>query len=153
MELEESLQIQESIYNDFLFHSRANVPNKWAVKMMDYRFINNKLEERGISIRDSWKLSSSELAQVLGVDMLIRARVKNERIMSKAAAMGINVGVSVIRDVFSNSGSSLEVTDTKASENEMSISLYHSSKREAIARVADHKKLKIRKLPIYHKDE
>ncbi|HQS53322.1 MAG TPA: hypothetical protein PLN99_15635, partial [Daejeonella sp.] len=103
MEIEESSKIQESIYDDLLFRATSSdLRNKWSVKLMDYRLINSKLQENGISIKDSWKLSSAELAKILGADMLIRTRVKNNRIMSEAAAAGINVGVSVLRDVISS---------------------------------------------------
>lgn len=153
MEIEESSKIQESIYDDLLFRATSSdLRNKWSVKLMDYRLINSKLQENGISIKDSWKLSSAELAKILGADMLIRTRVKNNRIMSEAAAAGINVGVSVLRDVISSSSGPVYVPRARASENDMSLSLYHSSKSEAIARISSERKLRARKLPVYVKN-
>ncbi|HQT22846.1 MAG: hypothetical protein B7X86_07665 [Sphingobacteriales bacterium 17-39-43] len=153
MEIEESSKIQESIYDDLLFRATSSdLRNKWSVKLMDYRLINSKLQENGISIKDSWKLSSAELAKILGADMLIRTRVKNNRIMSEAAAAGINVGVSVLRDVISSGSGPVYVPRARASENDMSLSLYHSSKSEAIARISSERKLRARKLPVYVKN-
>ncbi|MDP3469509.1 MAG: hypothetical protein Q8S11_14305 [Daejeonella sp.] len=153
MELEQSGQIQESLYDDLLFRATSSrVRNKWSVKLMDFRLINSKLEENGISIRDSWKVPSAELAKILGVDMIIRTRVQNNRIMSEAAAAGINVGVSVLRDVISSSSGPVYVPRARASENDMSLSLYHSSKPEAVSRISSERKLRVRKLPVYVKN-
>lgn len=153
MEIEQSGKIQESIYDELLFHAtNSDLRNKWSVKLMDFRLINSKLQEKGISIKDSWKLSSEELSGILGTDMLIRARVQNTRIMSEAAAAGINVGASILRGVLNNGNSTAYVPGTRASENEMSISLYHSSKAEAVSRISSERKLRARKLPVYVKN-
>ncbi len=153
MEIEQSGKIQESIYDDLLFHATSSdVRNKWSVKLMDFRLINSKLEEKGISMKESWKLSSEELSGILGTDMLIRARVQNTRIMSEAAAAGINVGASILRGVLNNGNSTAYVPRTRANENDMSISLYHSSKSEAVARISSERKLRARKLPVYVKN-
>lgn len=150
MEIEQSGKIQESIYDDLLFHATSSdLRNKWSVKLMDFRLINSKLEENGISIKDSWKLSSAELAKILGANMLIRTRVQNKRIMSEAAAAGINVGASVLRGVLNNGSSTGYVPGARASENDMSLSLYHSSKSEAVARISSERKLRAKKLPVY----
>jgi len=153
MEIEQSGKIQESIYDELLFHAtNSDLRNKWSVKLMDFRLINSKLQEKGISIKDSWKLSSEELSGILGTDMLIRARVQNTRIMSEAAAAGINVGASILRGVLNNGNSTAYVPGTRANENEMSISLYHSSKAEAVSRISSERKLRARKLPVYVKN-
>jgi hypothetical protein len=153
MEIEQSGKIQESIYDELLFHAaNSDLRNKWSVKLMDFRLINSKLQEKGISIKESWKLSSEELSGILGADMLIRARVQNTRIMSEAAAAGINVGASILRGVLNNGNSTAYVPGTRANENEMSISLYHSSKAEAVSRISSERKLRARKLPVYVKN-
>ncbi len=152
MEIEQSRKIQESVYDDLLFHATSKkVRNKWGVKLMDFRVINNKLEENGISIQDSWKVSSAELANILGADMLVRIRANNKRIMSEAAAAGINVGVSVLHDVLSSSSAPVYWSGARASENDLSLSLYHSSKAEAVSRISAERKLRVKKLPVYVK--
>lgn len=153
MEIEQSGKIQESIYDDLLFRATSSdLRNKWSVKLMDFRLINSKLQEKGISIKESWKLSSEELSGILGTDMLIRARVQNTRIMSEAAAAGINVGASILRGVLNNGNSTAYVPGTRANENDMSLSLYHSSKSEAVARISSERKLRAKKLPVYVKN-
>lgn len=151
MESEQSYSVQESIYDQLLLHAKSKaIRNKWQVSVMDYRVINSKLESSGISLKDSWKIPSDELAKILGADMLVRARVQNQRIMSEAAAAGINVGVSVLRDVLSSSNASpVYVPRAKASESDMSLTLYHSSRPAVVASVSSEKKLKVRKLPVY----
>jgi len=153
MEIEQSGKIQESIYDDLLFRaSSTEVRNKWSVKLMDYRLINSKLQENGISMKDSWKVPTAELAKILGADMLIRTRIQNTRIMSEAAAAGINVGVSVLRGVLNNGNSTGYIPGARASENDMTLSLYHSSKSEAVSRISSERKLRVRKLPVYVKN-
>jgi hypothetical protein len=155
MELEQSRKIQESIYDELLFRAKGrDVRNKWSVRLMDFRLINSKLEENGISIMDSRKVPSAELARILGADMLIRARVQNTRIMSEAAAAGINVGVSILRGVLNNGNSTTHVpgAGARATENDMTLSLYHYSKSEAVARINSERKLRIRKLPVFVKN-
>lgn len=151
MESEQSYAIQESVYDQLLLHAKSNtIRSKWEVSVMDYRIINSKLESSGISLKDSWKIPSNELAKILGTDMLVRAKVQNQRIMSEAAAAGINVGVSVLRDVLSSSTASpVYVPRAKANESDMSLTLYHSSRPSAVARVSSEKKLKVKKLPVY----
>lgn len=150
MEVEQSASFQEAIYEDFLFHASDKViRNKWDVTMMDIRVINAKLKEQGISLQDSWKLPSDELAKLLGADMLIRARVQNVRYMSQAAATGINVGVSVLEGVLNRGRSSVYVPRAVAGESDMSLSLYHTSKSEAVARMTVENKFKVRRLPVY----
>jgi len=151
MESEHSHAIQESVYDQLLFHAKSkSIRKKWEVSVMDYRLINSKLESSGISLKDSWKMPSSELAKILGTDMLIRARVQNQRIMSEAAAAGINVGVSVLRDVLSNTTAApVYVPRARANDSDMSLSLFHSSESAAVARVSGEIKLKVRKLPVY----
>ena len=153
MEAEQSTAFQEAIYQNFLFHAADKmIRNKWDVTMMDIRVINAKLKEQGISLQDSWKLPSDELAELLGADMLIRARVQNVRYMSQAAATGINVGVSVLEGVLSSGRSSVYVPRAVAGESDMSLSLYHESKSEAVARMTAEYKFKVRKLPVYVKN-
>lgn len=153
MESEQSVEFQEAIYQDLLFHaSNRTIRHKWDVTMMDIRVINAKLKEQGITLQDSWKLPSDELAKILGADMLVIARIQNVRYMSQAAATGINVGASILEGVISRGGSSVFVPRALAGDSDMSLSLYHVSKPQAVARIKSEKKFKVRKLPVYVKN-
>ena len=151
MENAESSKLQQAIYDDFLYHaSEKTIRQKWDIKLIDIKVVNDKLAQRGVSIHDSWKLPSDELAKIIGTDMLIRAKVQNMRYMSQAAATGINVGVSVIETILSRRNTSGGVFPfAVAGEVDMDLSLYHSSQATAITRFDSKRKLRVRKLPVY----
>ena len=153
LEKEQSFQLQERIYEEFLFNaSSREIKKKWPVKLMDLRLINDKLAQKGISIQESWKLPSQELAAILGADMLIRTRVQNVRYMSQAAATGINIGASILEGILNRGGTSVYGPRARAAETDMDVSLYHSSRPEAVARIDRQNKLKIKGLPVYVKN-
>lgn len=150
LEKEQSSQLQEKIYEDFVFHASAKAEkNKWAVDLVDSRVVNDKLQQQGISLHESWKIPSDELARILEVDMIVRARVHNVRYMSQAAATGINVGASILEGILSRGGTSVYTPRARAGESDINLSLYHSSRSEAVARVNQKHKLRVRKLPVY----
>lgn len=151
MENAESSKLQQAIYDDFLYHaSEKAIRQKWDIKLIDVKVVNDKLAQSGVSIHDSWKLPSDELAKILGSNMIIRAKVQNMRYMSQAAATGINVGVSVIESILSRSNTSTGVFPyAVAGEVDMDLSLYHSSQATAITRFDSKRKLRVRKLPVY----
>lgn len=152
MENEESSRLQQEVYDDFLYHaSNRSIRKKWDVKLIDIKVVNDRLEKNGITFKDSWSLPSEELARIVGVDMVIRARVQNVRYMSQAAATGINIGASVIEGLLNkgNNNTSVGVPRTRSGETNMDLSLYHSSQAEAIARFNADRKLRTKKLPVY----
>lgn len=153
LEKEQSTQLQEGIYEDFLFHaSGKEKKKKWAVKLMDLRVVNDKLAENGISLHESFKLPSDELAKILGTDMLIRGRVQNVRYMSEAAATGINIGTSVLEGIFRRGGTSVYGPRVRSEDSDMDLSLFHSSRPEAVARINNQHRLRVRALPVYVKN-
>lgn len=150
---EQSIQLQEEIYEDFLFHaSRKEIKKKWEVNLIDLHKLNDKLSQNGISLEESYRIPSDKLVDLLGVDMLVRGRVQNVRHMSQAAATGINIGVSVLEGILSKGGTSVYGGRARARDLEIDLSLYHSSKQEAVSRITRQEKLKIRNLPVYVKN-
>ena len=151
MENAESSKLQQAIYDDFLYHaSEKAIRQKWDIKLIDIKVVNDKLAQSGVSIHDSWKLPSDKLAKIIGTDMIIRAKVQNMRYMSQAAATGINVGVSVIETILSRRNTSAGIfPHAVAGEVDMDLSLYHSSQATAITRFDSKRKLRVRKLPVY----
>lgn len=150
-ERERSLQYQEGIYEDLLFNASAKSRSRKAeVTVLDVRAVNQKLREHGISLKESSRISTAELAEVLGADMIIRSRVDNVRYMSKAAATGINVGASILEGMV-NKGSTTGIYAPRAvsGESDMDISLYHASRESAVARVDGSQRLRVNKLPVY----
>lgn len=153
LEKEQSTQLQEGIYEDFLFHaSGKEKKKKWAVKLIDLRVVNDKLAEKGISLHESFKLPSDELVKILGTDMLIRGRVQNVRYMSEAAATGINIGTSILEGILRRGGTSVYGPRVRSEDSDMDLSLYHSSRPEAVARINNQHRLRVRALPVYVKN-
>lgn len=119
---------------------------------MDLRVVNDKLAEKGISLHESFKLPSDELVKILGTDMLIRGRVQNVRYMSEAAATGINIGTSILEGIFRRGGTSVYGPRARSEDIDMDLSLYHSSRPEAVARINNQHRLRVRALPVYVKN-
>ncbi len=151
MENEESARLQREVYDDFLYHaSSKTLRKKWDITLLDNKIVNDRLQKSGISLHDSWKLPSEELARIVGADLLVRAKVDKVRYMSQAAATGINIGASVIEGML-NKGNNTGVGlgRTRAGDTDMELSLYHSSQPNAVVRFDAHRKLRTKKLPVY----
>lgn len=71
------------------------------VNIQHYAETNAKLEKAGIGIRESWNMPPSELAEVLGVDAVVRATVRKEWFLTNLESFGLNLARSVIF-LFSN---------------------------------------------------
>lgn len=152
MEIQQSARLQQEIHDDFLFNaSGKRIKKKYDVKLLDIKIVNDKLLQAGVSVQDSWKMTSAELAKIVGADMLVRARVENMRYMSQAAASGINIGASVIEGLLNknNSTASVGLPHVRAGETDLDLSLYHSSQSSAIARFDTDRRLRVKKLPVY----
>ena len=155
MEKEGSTRLQQEVHDDFLYRaSDQALRKKYDIKLIDTKVVNDRLEKNGISLKDSWKLPSEEIARIVGADMVIRVRVQNVRYMSQAAATGINIGASVIEGILNNgrSNGGIGVPRTRSGETDMDLSLYHSSQSNAIARFNTERKLRTNRLPVYVKN-
>jgi hypothetical protein len=91
----ESLAFQNSLYNSVLRH--ANTRKYFtSVTVQDISTTLNRLEEHKISVRQSWKEDDKKLAEVLGVDAVVRMRIQKKRYMSDLASMGIDMGRQIL---------------------------------------------------------
>ncbi len=98
LEEAESRAFQYSFYNELLRRSRR--PKKTLqVEVQDHGKTLALLAKNGISIRDSWNMLPEELAPILGVDAVVRARIQKARIMSDLASFGIDVGKDLINRI------------------------------------------------------
>jgi hypothetical protein len=91
----ESRAFMISLYNEILRSTRGG---KKPIRV-SIQTVNNTLsilESSGISIRDSWKLSSVQLAQVLGVDAVVQGSITKKRYMSDLASFGIDLGTQIL---------------------------------------------------------
>lgn len=108
IEGKESLDIQNILYNEYLYRSRGR-KKQHSVDLINPEMINARLREKSIEVRESWLIPSDSLAKILGADLVIRARVKKDRIMSDAASLGVGVATTVLGSILSKDGSGAAV--------------------------------------------
>jgi hypothetical protein len=94
----ESQTFQVSLYNGILRHANSK-KYYTSVLVQDISTTQNILEQNGISVRDSWKQDAKKLAELLGVDAVVRMRIQKKRYMSDLASMGIGMGQQVLAQV------------------------------------------------------
>ena len=95
----ESSSFQFSLYNNILRYANSNKYQS-TINFQDIYTTQKLLEQNNISARDSWKMNDKELATKLGVDAVVRMRIRKQRYMSDAASYSIGVA----RQVIFNSG-------------------------------------------------
>ncbi len=99
IEAVESLAFQTSLYYRLLNRSSAHRKRPIQIALQPVEKTNRILAARGIALRDSWYMPATELAEILGVDAVVRTRVKKTRYMSDLASYGIDVGTYVLHEV------------------------------------------------------
>jgi hypothetical protein len=95
IEIQESKDFQVSLYNSVLRHANGR-KYQTSVNFQDVTTTLRKLEENGIDIRKSWTMDDKELAALLGVDAVVKMRIKKQRYMSDHASYGVNVAKQII---------------------------------------------------------
>jgi len=95
----ESLGFQTSLYYAMLNRADAGRKHRITIELQAVEDTNDILWESGISIRDSWVMDANVLAEILGVDAVIRTEVVKTRYLSNAASFGFDLGASVVNEV------------------------------------------------------
>ena len=95
MEEQESKDFQYALYNSILAHANSR---KYftTVNFQDISTTLKRLGDKQIAIRNSWTMDDKELAQILGVDAVIKMRIQKQRYMSDGASYGIEAARSII---------------------------------------------------------
>ena len=96
IEEDESRMFQVSLYNNILTYANTR-KYVTTVNFQDVSTTQKLMEEKNITIRDSWKKSDRELAQLLGVDAVIRMRIQKQRYMSDMASYGVDMGTRILQ--------------------------------------------------------
>lgn len=91
----ESVLFQRSLYFEILEDSGID-NGDINITLQDYTKTNKLLSEAGISIADSWTLSASEIAQIIGVDALVRVDLHKNFILSQTESLMVDVAINVI---------------------------------------------------------
>src|SRR5215203_3525730 len=94
----ESQMFQSYLFNAVLRYANTN-KYYTAVGFQDISTTQKLLEENNISIRDSWKQDDRKLAQLLGVDAVVRMRIQKKRYMSDLASLGVGYGQQVLNQI------------------------------------------------------
>ncbi|HEX7846881.1 MAG TPA: hypothetical protein VF476_13850, partial [Chitinophagaceae bacterium] len=95
LEEAESIAFQQSLYNNILRYANTN-KYVTTVNFQDITTTQKILEQKNISARASWKMTDKDLSDALGVDAVVRMRIRKQRYMSDAASYGIDVAKQVI---------------------------------------------------------
>ena len=95
LEAIESVAFQTSFYNEILRSTKSG-RKPIRVEVQDYSRTVRLLEEPGISIQQSWYERCENLADILGVDAVVGARITKTRYMSDLASFGIDKANEVL---------------------------------------------------------
>ena len=76
-----------------------------SVSLQPYTNTLAALEKNNISLRESWTKDDKELAQILGVDAVVRTSIQKQRFMSDLASQGIEAGKRILDAVLRNPAS------------------------------------------------
>lgn len=91
----ESKAFMISMYNEIL-RSTKNGKKPLRVDVQSFTKTLSILEEKNISVRQTWRMSPVELSNILGVDAVVQSRVTKKRYMSGLASFGIDMGVQIL---------------------------------------------------------
>ena len=94
----ESRAFQYSFYNELLRRTRR-AQRSLSVEVQDHGKTLALLAKHDITIRESWDMLPEDLAPLLGVDAVVRARIQKARIMSDLASLGIDIGRDLINRI------------------------------------------------------
>ncbi|MEO0776265.1 MAG: hypothetical protein AAF146_06865 [Bacteroidota bacterium] len=97
LEEAESKAFQVSFHNEIMRSAAGR--RKIRVDLQPYTRTWALLAENDLSIRDSWRMKPEALAQLLGVDAVVRARIEKTQYFSDLTSFGIEAGLRVI-DLF-----------------------------------------------------
>jgi hypothetical protein len=98
IEEQESLAFQAALY-DALLDQSGKRKRPVRIELQPVSKTNRILEENGISVRESWTMTPEDLADVLGVQAVVRTRIRKARYLSDGASLGIDLGTRVLDEV------------------------------------------------------
>lgn len=101
IEAGESRAFQASFFDAILASTRRG-KKQLRVDVQHYSKTLSILKDNEIGILDSWDKNPEELADLLGVDAVVKGRIEKTRYMSDLASYGIEVGTQVISILTNN---------------------------------------------------
>jgi hypothetical protein len=97
VEEEESLAFQRAMYHALLNQSGAG-KGRVRIDLQPVSETNRMLRTLGFSVQRTWAMSPEVLADILGVDAVVRTRVEKTRFLSEGASAGIDLGTRVVHE-------------------------------------------------------
>jgi hypothetical protein len=91
----ESKAFMISFYDEVLRSTRSG-RKPIRVDLQHYDKTISILQAHNIDIRSSWNEDPGKLAEMLGVDAVVKARIEKRRLMSDLASYGIDLGVHIL---------------------------------------------------------
>jgi len=95
IEENESKAFQISFFNKILASTRRG-KNPIHVKLQHFSRTMDLLNENDISIRESWSKDPSKLANMLGVDAVVKGTIEKQQYFSDGLSAGIELGTTII---------------------------------------------------------
>lgn len=113
IEIEESKIFQASIFHEILGSTKRG-KKPLRVEVQAYQTTLAMLEDKGISIHESWSMDPQDLMSILEVDAVLKGRVEKTRYMSDLTSYGIETGGRILSDVLPGGYSYTPVAISKA---------------------------------------
>jgi hypothetical protein len=127
IEESESTAFQQSFFSQIhTEHTSAKHP--LTVIIQPVETTNEILKDHGLSIRDSWAKSPTELAKMLNVDAIVRSKIVKTRFMSDKESFGLTVG----REVLSNLSPIGYYIPTRTNKVGLTTNIYNAKDGDAL---------------------
>jgi hypothetical protein len=95
LEVMESRAFQQALYSNILEYANSRRYFMY-VGVQDINTTLGLLEKNGVAIRSSWRMDDRKLAEMLGVDAIVRMQITQKRYMSDYASYGVSVGREIL---------------------------------------------------------
>lgn len=95
IERTESTTFQSNFFSKVLASTRKG-ERPLQVSVQHYSQTNSLLKENGLEIKDTWTKNPEELAQMLGVDAVVKARVEKDQYFSDGLSAGLELSQTII---------------------------------------------------------
>ncbi len=90
---------QLALYRSLLHHTSTTRRHPILVNIQPIETTNRLLAGSGLAVTDAWQMPAEQLAQVLGVDAVVRTTVLSDRFLSDQESLAIHTGVGIFNEV------------------------------------------------------
>jgi hypothetical protein len=124
----ESKYFQDMLYAEFLDKSMAKNKGKSGVNFINPNQVNSKLKTNGVATSSLKDKTYQDLSKTVDADMLILVSIKKNRLVSDAAALGIDIAGNVLNSIFrsnpnNNTGNNTQNSTTRTYDIALDLTL------------------------------